>query len=248
MVEMKGIGKVLTGSCLAVVVLAGSAVAADQIAISYDVSLGGTRVMKASYSVNIEGSTYRSALEAKTSGVSKLFKKIRLNLSANGTLSADGVLPQRYDYFRKKNDKRKERNLSFASTGQLITAGTDYDAAIIKAVSKQVMDPLSMLLKLSRSEKPCNGKHRAFDGRDVFDVKLSGGGDGTRLTCNLVYTPIAGGDVEEGDTEPKTYQIVLARVEATKGYVPVQITGSMKGVGFDVSATGVSVNGAALNY
>jgi hypothetical protein len=241
-----------TNSIAALVVLAclGSATAraADTIVVDYDVSFGGTRIMKADYSVIIDGSAYQATLEAKTRGVSKMFSKMKMNLSAQGTIAGEAVTPLRYDYYRKKNDKKKQRNLTFAASGKLVTDGTDYDSAIIKAVERQVMDPLSMLLKLGRAEKPCSGKHRAFDGRDVFDVKLSGGGDGSRVTCTMIYTPVAGGEVEDGDTEPTTYQLTLARLKGSKGFVPIQITGVAKGVSFDVTATSVSENGTALAY
>jgi Protein of unknown function (DUF3108) len=239
----------LSAGLLAAAVAVSPAVAADKIAVSYDVSLGGSRIMKASYAVDIQEQAYTSVLEAKTTGVSKLFSKIKLNLTASGSVVEDSILPKRYDYSRKKNEKRKERNLSFEGSGQLITQGTDYDAGILKAIGKNVMDPLSMLLKLSRSESPCSGKHRAFDGRDVFDVKLSGGAtQGASVTCAMVYTPVAGGDVEEGDTEPKIYEITLLRLQNGKGFVPVRITGSTKGVGFEVNARSVSLNGAELSY
>jgi Protein of unknown function (DUF3108) len=225
------------------------ALADDRIAVSYDVSLGGSRIMKASYAVDIAGDSYRSELEAKTTGMSKLFSKIRLNLSASGSVADDGVVPQRYDYSRKKNDKFKERKLAFSQSGELMLQGQDYDATIVKALSKQVMDPLSMLLKLSRSDTPCKGKHRAFDGRDVFDVTLSGGSTaGETVTCAMVYKPVAGGDVEDGDTEPKAYEITLLRVGGGKGHVPLRITGSVNGVGFEVNARAVTVNGADLAF
>jgi Protein of unknown function (DUF3108) len=246
---MARLGIWLSAGLLGAAVAASPAVAADRIAVSYDVSLGGSRIMKASYAVDIQEQAYTSVLEAKTTGVSKLFSKIKLNLTASGSVTDDAVLPKRYDYFRKKNDKLKKRNLSFEGSGQLITQGTDYDAAILKAVGKTVMDPLSMLLKLSRSESPCSGKHRAFDGRDVFDIKLNGSAkQESGITCTMIYTPIAGGDVEDGDTEPQTYEITLLRLENGKGFVPVRITGSTKGVGFEVHARSVSLNGAELSY
>jgi opacity protein-like surface antigen len=227
---------------------ASSALAADVISVRYDVSLGGTRVMKADYSATVSDDSYTATLEAKTVGVSKMFSKIRLNLSANGSLTESGLTPASYSYSRKKNDKRKERNLTFTPSGSLEMEGADYDDGIRAALSAKVMDPLSMLLKLSRSDKPCSGKHRAFDGRDVFDVALSGGGGAGTLNCKMVYTPVAGSDVEDGKTEPTSYDISLAPLGNDKGYVPIRIAGSTKGVGFEVTAAGVSMNGSALSY
>jgi opacity protein-like surface antigen len=230
------------------VLMAGPALAADVISVRYDISLGGTRVMKADYSATMNVDSYSASLEAKTVGVSKMFSKIKLNLSANGSVTEAGLVPASYNYSRKKNDKRRERSLNFTPTGALITEGADYGEGIRSALSSKVMDPLSMLLKLGLSDKPCSGKHRAFDGRDVFDVSLSGGGKGGTLNCKMVYTPVAGSDVEDGKTDPTSYDITLAPLGQGKGYVPIRIAGSTKGVGFEVSAAEVAMNGSALNY
>ncbi len=223
--------------------------AADVISASFEVSLGGTRIMKADYSATLDAATYSADLSARTVGVSKMFAKIKLNMSANGNLIDEAVKPVAYAYSRKKNDKRKQRNLTFAPNGALVTAGADYDASIMAALNNKVMDPLSMLLKLGRSDKPCTGKHRAFDGRDVFDVALSGGGKaGSTQTCKMVYTPVAGNDVEDGDTDPTTYEITLAPYGNKGSYFPVRIAGTTKGVGFEVNASSVTVNGQPLAY
>jgi hypothetical protein len=195
----------------AVAMSASSAFAADQIAANYEISLGGARVMKATYNATLDEKSYTAVLDAKSVGMSKWLAKIKLSLSAQGKMIGASLVPASYNYARKKNDKRKERSLSFSPKGTLVTDGADYDASIKAALHDKVLDPLTMLLKLGRSDKPCVGKHRAFDGRDVFEIKLSNGGaDGGRITCKAVYTPLAGGDVEEGDTEPKNYEITLA--------------------------------------
>jgi Protein of unknown function (DUF3108) len=243
------VGMLRLGLIFAVAVIAAEAKAADVISASYDVSLGGTRVMKADYSATLDGDSYSADLSARTVGVSKMFSKIKLNMSANGSLTETGVKPVAYAYSRKKNDKRKERNLSFSPNGTLVTEEGDYDASIMAALNNKVMDPLSMLLKLGRSDQPCAGKHRAFDGRDVFDVTLSGTGKaGATLTCKMVYKPVAGNDVEDGDTEAKTYEITLAPLNGKDIYVPVRLSGSTSGVGFEASATSVTLNGTPLSY
>ncbi len=224
-------------------------IAAEVISANYEVSLGGTRIMKADYTATLDDDSYSANLSAKTVGVSKVFSKIRMNLSVKGSLSEAGLKPASYAYYRKKNDNKRERNLSFSSDGSLITDGADYGATITAALNNKVMDPLSMLLKLGRSTKPCSGKHRAFDGRDVFDVSLSGNGkSGGTLTCKLVYTPVAGNEVDEGDTSPQTYEITLVPYGDQGAHMPVKFSGSSKGIGFEASATSVSVNGTPLSY
>jgi Protein of unknown function (DUF3108) len=243
------IGKYAVGTVVSGFLLMGSALAADTVAVDYDVSLGGSRVMKANYSAQFDAETYAANLSAKTVGVSKVFSKIKLNLSASGRFTKDGLLPVRYGYFRKKNDKTKERNLQFNGDGSLRTDGAGYEQPILVAVKKSIMDPLSMLLKISRSSKPCSGKHRSFDGRDVFDISLTSvSADNGRLVCKLVYQPIAGGDVDDGETQPVTYNITLAPTNTAQTYVTVSVSGSTKGVPFSVDARSVSVNGAALSF
>ncbi len=229
--------------------LLGTALAADTVAVDYDVSLGGSRIMKASYAANFDGSNYDASFSAKTVGMSKVFSKIKLSLTAKGKMTDGGLQPVSYNYFRKKNDKTKERGLLFDQSGELVTDGAGYDAAVLASLKKSVMDPLSMLLKISRSDKPCSGKHRSFDGRDVFDLSLStvSSNDG-KLVCKLVYTPIAGGDVDDGDTEPQAYEVTLAPTTSAQSFITIRITGRTKGVPFDVSATSAAINGTGLAF
>jgi hypothetical protein len=233
----------------ALIFTATPALAADEVNASFDISFGGARIMKANYAATLTDSTYSAAFDAKTVGVSKLVSKIKLNLNASGKLNKADVTPTSYNYSRKKNDKRKERSLAFAPNGELVTTGADYDKSILKVMTSSVMDPLSMLLKLSRAKSPCSGKHRAFDGRDVFDITLSAAGKNeTSVTCKATYTPVAGDDVDDGNTAQQVYEITLVPMGKVDGYIPIRFAGKSKGVSFDVSATAVTVNGTALSF
>jgi Protein of unknown function (DUF3108) len=247
--EMAVLVKLASFAVFASVMSSVCAFAADTVSVDYDVSLGGSRIMKASYSAQFNDDTYETSFSAKTVGVSKVFSKIKLNLSANGRLTKNGLQPVQYAYQRKKNDKSKERNLQFNGDGSLKTEGAGYEAPILAAIKKNIMDPLSMLLKVSRSDQPCAGKHRSFDGRDVFDINLSPlSTENGRVVCKLVYKPVAGGDVEDGETDAVQYEITLAPTASAQNYVPIAITGRSKGVPFSVEATSVAVNGTALAY
>jgi hypothetical protein len=246
---MAGLGKYIFAAVVSGFAWGGVACAADVLSIDYDVSLGGSRIMKASYSATLNDETYSASLSAKTVGVSKMFSKIKLNLSAQGRVTNKGFLPASYNYFRKKNDKTKERALQFSADGSLKTDGAGYEDAIVAAAKKSAIDPLSMLLIISRSSKPCSGKHRAFDGRDVFDISLSSvGTTAGKLTCKLVYTPVAGGDVNDGETQPQIYEITLASTKTAQNYITIGIKGTTKGVPFSVDATSASLNGAAMSF
>jgi hypothetical protein len=234
---------------LAVLTTIGSVVQAqDTFSARYEISVGGARVMKASYGATIDENAYSAKLTVKSAGMSKWFSEISLDLATKGKVAQSALLPVIYNYTRVKNDKTRKRAAQFAATGEIITEGTKHDAAVKAALTPATLDPLTTLLRLARSENPCQGKHRSFDGRDVFDMKLSGAGsENGRITCKIVYTPVAGGDVEDGDTDSKTYEITLAPLGGGNGYIPVRITGTTKGVGLEIEAKSVEVNGKPLS-
>jgi hypothetical protein len=239
----------LAATALLIATLSTTAQAADTLSINYDVSLGGANVMRADYSATIDGAGYSSSLNAKSVGVTKLFSKYSLSISAKGTMANNTVIPVQYGYFRKKNKKTKERGISFTPEGNLNVDAATYGDGIVATVKKGVTDPLTMMLKLSRSAQPCKGKHRVFDGRDVYDIALSGEAAGKGIvSCTITYTPIAGSEYDEGDTEPTRYVLKLAPLGGKAGYVPIGMAGQSKGVAFSVDANSVTYNGAAVSY
>jgi hypothetical protein len=223
------------------------ALADDSYQIDYDVNVGGARIMKADLKVTIDSDDYNASLNARSVGMSKLVKKIKLNLDAKGEAEKPDLVPVSFNYERKKNDKTKRRKLTF-NQGKLVSQGTDFEPKVLAAIGDNTIDPLTMLLKLGRSSNPCSGKHRAFDGRDVFDVTFANAKKtGRQLDCTLIYTPIAGGDVEDGETDKVNYKISFVE-GGTAGYLPVRVSGSSTGISFDVTATEVSLNGSALTF
>lgn len=221
----------------------------DIVKARYEVTLGGTNVMKAEYNATLDGGQYQSKLTARSVGLTKLLSKYELSISAKGAVADADVRPASYNYARKKNKKLKERALTFGPDGNLDMQGADYGDAVYASLKDGVTDPLAMLLRLSRSGEPCKGKHRVFDGRDVFDISLSGAAkDKGSISCKLTYTPVAGGDVDDGDTDPQNYMVTLAPLGGAGGYIPVGISGRSKGVPFSVTATDVSYNGTPVDF
>lgn len=222
---------------------------AGTLDISYDVSLGGARIMAADFTADKRADQYTGRFHAKTTGVSKLFSKVRLELSVNGRVAGGKLAPLQYHHERSKNGKAKERAVAFTNKGKVVTEGQDYPGTLLPALDGTLTDPISGLLTLTVTSKPCNMKLRAFDGRDVFDISTKpAGGDGNRLVCSLTYTPVAGNDVDEGDTDAKTYELTLVKATGDFAYIPIMLTGSSKGVPFDVTATNVNIDGTAFSY
>lgn len=222
---------------------------AGSLDINYDINMGGARIMAADFQAVQDGGSYSGAFKAKTTGVSKLFSKVRLKLDVQGAVQDESLRPSAYSYERSKNGKSKTRDIRFTGKGKVQTDGQDYPTTLLPALDGVLTDPISGVLSLALTAKPCNVKLRGFDGRDVFDIstKPKSSGDG-RVVCTLTYTPVAGNDVDEGDTDSKSYELTLVKGAGDFPYIPVSLSGSSKGVPFDVTATSVSIDGSALNY
>lgn len=221
---------------------------AEKIEIRYEISVGGARVMKATYVSEIDLSAYNSRLSIKSSGMSKWLSDIKLDLSTKGSASGSELMPRAYNYKRVKNDKTRKRKVLFRKDGNIETEKTKFDATMKNAFSVKTLDPLTMLLTLGRSETPCKGQHRAFDGRDVFDVSFSAAQKtGEELVCNAVYTPVAGADFEDGEIEKIPYVITMRSLGNSYGFAPVKITGTSKGLPVAIEAKSIQINGKTLS-
>ena len=217
--------------------------------MTYEVNLGGAQIMAAEFRGQLEQGTYSGNFTAKTTGVSKLFSKVRLVLAAQGKRKGSTLLPTRFDYERKKNSKTKTRQLNFDATGKVVTDGQDYADTLLLPLASAVFDPISGLFGLTQTDKPCNSKRRIFDGSDIYDISTKpSGGTADKPVCALIYKPIAGDDVDDGDTESKTYEITFTRGTGDFPYIPVSLTGSSKGVPFDVTSKAVSIDGATIDF
>jgi hypothetical protein len=262
----------IQSSCATVLIAAGAALALPATAqagsvldIAYTVDVAGATVLNAQYRTEINANGFESALFGKTSGVSDMFAGYKMNLSATGRVTGGKFLPGIYANDRKKKGKKaKSTDITWSSAGEVAVAYKDepmpLPPAVAAALRKNSSDPLTAILKMANSQqdKPCSGKYRVYDGKDVFDLSLAfqknftlastGNGDG--LECRLTWTPVAGVAVDRGETDAESYALSLVPVKLSSGklmHVPMQIVGKNKGMTVTVSASSVTVDGQAVN-
>jgi Protein of unknown function (DUF3108) len=243
-----------------VVAVAAPALAGSTIEMRYAVEVAGAQVMKVSYSAAIAGSNFESELVAKTSGMSNVFSGYRMNWSAAGRYADGTFSPQSYENTRKKKSKKaKSTGITWESGGVAQATGAALPSAVSAALNGTSSDPLTAVLKIASSQgkKPCSGKFRVFDGRDVFDLSLSlkkkitlasaAGVPG--LECSLTSTPVAGRAVDDGETKPDAYGLTLAPIKSDglTLYIPVRITGKSKGLSVTVTASSITIDGADVS-
>lgn len=254
----KPLNHILAGS-LAAAALAFShpASAGDQIDLAYVVEMAGATVMKARYHADIGADSFATSLSGKSSGMTSYFSEYKMNLSATGRVDGAQFIPGVFENDRKKTGKKKRStDIVWQPDGTVtITRGSETEAPppkVAASLGNTASDPLTALLKMANSQKdkPCSGKFRVFDGKDVFDLSLAGRSGATSAhDCVLTWLPIAGADFDEGETDPESYGLRLAPLQLPAGkviHIPMQITGKSKGLKVTVSAAAVTLNGQAL--
>ena len=233
------------------------AFAGSQIELAYVVDVAGATVLKARYMADIGDASFETSLSGKSSGMTSYFSEYKLDLSATGRIEGAKFIPGVYENDRKKSGKKKRStDVVWQSDGSvMITRAGETEApppAVAAKLGNSASDPLTALLKLANSQqdKPCSGKFRVYDGKDVFDLTLaSRKGADSPMDCVLTWVPVAGASYEKGETDPESYGLRLAPLQLPTGnllHIPMQITGKSKGLKVTVSVAAVSVNGQAL--
>ncbi|MFO1035020.1 MAG: DUF3108 domain-containing protein [Hyphomicrobiales bacterium] len=236
---------------------AGSAVVAQ-----YKVEAANTTILRALYQANIDGNSFTSSLSGKTAGISNFLKGVRLEMSAAGQMTGDGFLPGNFQNMKKKKHKdARTTGINWAADGT-VKVITDKGAqplpdGVAKALGKPSADPLTAILNIATmsAAKPCTGKLRVYDGKDVYDLGLAlgaqvklGGGKADGFRCTITYTPIAGRSFDQGEKDVDSYQAVFVPVvlngASSPAYFPVQLVGKTMGVTYTVQAQSLTVDGA----
>jgi hypothetical protein len=232
--------------------------AADTIAISYVATTSGAPAFKASLEATFNGDTYSAIFNGKTTGVTNMLAKYKIGMSASGSAASGKLTPATFAKSTSKKKKDKFANVSFKAgdtTLETHDGPQTETAAVAAAVKAKAADPLTAILRFAIAQgagaKPCAGTQRFYDGRDVGDLSLSfvekmGG----VYHCKLIYTSVAGRNVENHDDAPVTYGLWLAPVTVTTSktplYMPARLTGQYSGLSINVVATAMSVNGAGV--
>lgn len=228
--------------------------AETRIAVRYEVNVRGVTVMKVNYSVNIEGTSYKSSVQAKTTGFADWFTDYKMSMGSAGSLAASEFQPASFTRERKKKGKWKGAKTEWLGGSPKIDeeAGGEDFADMAQAVNGATLDPLSLLLRQSfiAGDSPCQGEHRVYDGRDVYDVALSAG-DGAadgKLACRVRMSYVAGREVEIAkpkQAKPDNYDLTMRAVASAKLgrkiWIADKITGVASGQEFVAQATELSV-------
>lgn len=234
--------------------MTGTAFAKDaEVRIRYEVDIKGVTIMKVSFTAKLVGTSYTSDINVKTTGFANWLSDYKMAMGSSGSVSKSSFAPVSFTRERKKNGKWKGAKTEWLQGLPRINeegGGEDF-ASMAKAVDQATLDPLTLLLRqaFNVDGSPCKGTHRVYDGRDVFDVNMSGAGPKEgKIDCHIRLNYVAGREVEKAKPDaakPDEYDITLKEMDSAplgrKIWIPHRIKGAASGQTFVAKATDVDV-------
>ena len=212
---------------IAIAALAGALLAANPAAaadasarMTYDVYVGGVRMLEVTSGVSLAGDRYDVALSAHVVGIAATFSDWRSNVQSSGALDGARVRPARNVVERINGDDARTTTITFLGGGRMDV--DDRARARSRSASRPSRRnswsmPWIRSAAWSRSCRPCvsaaeacKGQVPVFDGRRLYRADLADGGTvtlqksdlgiygGSALRCTASLTPMVG-DFNFGD-------------------------------------------------
>jgi hypothetical protein len=238
-----------------------------KVETSYEVNVRGITVLDIKYTSEFSAAGYRSQASIETRGVVAIFSDYRMKMAASGALVDGQTSPAQYKSRSEKKDKAKAVEVNWSQGGvssSETVKNPETKAEIDAALATGVTDPLTAIFRIGTSPEgsPCQAVHRIFDGKEVFELRVSfarkavlgddfpGAYHGKAYECRATYVPVAGRyatKFRKRNEEPPTYKIWLAPIgEGVAGeprLIPVRATGRLDGMKFEAYANRVKVDG-----
>lgn len=245
--------------------LAGLAPVAAQAAgvqVSYNVDVGPLTVTVVKFRVDVAGDEARGKARIESAGMSRIFSEFGATAESETRLASAMPEPVSYRIVRDQSDKRKVTTVTWSGGAG---AAPSYDppqnnaerrARVDAALAGGVTDPVTAVLRMGTvGENPCPSQHMVFDGREVFELKLTDKGmgkldgdaawQGKVQHCEVRWTPIAG-RAKDRDVPGDSYDVAFAPVAKLENgrplWLPVEMSGRIKGVGFKGYVTKVKAD------
>ena len=229
---------------------AGPAAQAAGVTVSYNVDVGPMTVTEVKLSLDLAGDAVHAKARIRAAGVSRAFSEFGATAVAEARLGAAAPEPVSYRITRDQSDIRKVTTVNWqdgAPSYDPPPKDADRKARIDAAVAQGVIDPVTAVLRMGTvGESPCPSTHEVFDGREVFELALTDRGmgkledgksewQGKVRRCSVRWTPIAGRAKDKG-VPGDSYDVAFAPVaeldNGRKLWLPVEMSGKLKGLGF----------------
>ncbi|MDR6294620.1 MULTISPECIES: DUF3108 domain-containing protein [Inquilinus] len=196
------------------------ALAADaQARMTYDVYVGGLRMLEVESGLALGADRYDVDLSAHVVGIAAAFSDWRSNVRSSGAVDGPRVQPARNVVQRINGDSDKTTTITFLGGGKMdveIVPSTKpkREQAIPPQQLVHALDPMSGVVSILQAmhvgAAACTGQVPVFDGRRLYRADLADGGTvmldkaeqgmygGQAQRCTISLTPMVG-DFNFGD-------------------------------------------------
>lgn len=235
------------------------------VSVAYNIDVGPLTMTVVTYRLNLSEGAMRSDARIKSNGISRVFSEYSAKAEAEHQASKAAIAPVSFRLVRESDERKKETSLRWKDTGGIDYAPQEKKAErrarVDRALTQEVADPMTAVLRIGTSgETPCPSVQQIFDGRDVYELALTdkgagkmdgdGGYRGAVRNCVVNWTPIAGRAAEKNEPR-ESYDVSFAPIgELPSGrtlWLPVQLTGKLKGLPFNAYVTKLASEGEAGN-
>lgn len=221
----------------------------EELAVNYDVNLGGLTLGSGRMRVNLSETTYDAQIAIRTAGLADwLFNSTYDNTSRGARVDND-IFPSEYnsDFHGRRDDDFQLVEIGYdGTTPYLVSSDPSYGPRlerfpVTEEQRENSYDPLNAAMYLISGmpfseEAPCGDRIRVFDGRRRYDLVMEHVGyedirvrrgevwDGEVLVCQLNYEEVAGFKPQPEDDELPRPPMTLYIAELEEGYfVPVRV-------------------------
>lgn len=227
------------------------------VSVSYNIDVGPLTVTEVRLHIDVTGAEAHGKARIRTAGMSRVFSEFGATAEAETRLGEASPEPVSYRITRDQSDKRPVTTVTWnggAPAYDPPMKNSDRKAKLDEALAAGVVDPFTAVLRMGLAgDNPCDSTHQVFDGREVFELALTDKGAGESAgdtawkgpvqNCSVRWTPIAGRAKEKG-VPGDSYDVAFAPVaeleDGRKLWLPVDLSGKLKGLGFRGYVTKVS--------
>lgn len=230
--------------------LSSAAAQAAGVTVNYNVDIGPLTVTVVKLSLDLTGDEARARARIESSGVSRAFSEFGATAEAETRLGDAAPEPVVYKITRDQSDMRKVTTVTWnggAPSYDPPMKNAERRAKLDAALAGGVIDPVTAVLRMGTvGDSPCPSTHEVFDGREVFELALTDNGmgkldsedvdwQGEVQHCSVRWTPVAGRAKDRG-VPGDSYDVAFAPVaqldNGRKLWLPVEMSGKLKGLGF----------------
>ena len=251
----------------------GTAAAADNLKVRYDLYTRGIRAFALNYSADIDRNAFNASATLRPKGLASLFIDLKMDMTSSGAVTGKGARSDAFTMKVTEKGKKGRYTVHFdglqpVSTKRKPAVNGETEARIKSASAAGARDTLASIMDIAvtPAKNPCDASYRVYNGKEVFELALrkikddtfgkKDGGvyRGPAIVCSMTYSTLAGLSAKteaKYRKNPPVFRVWFAPVRSSAlgrdMNVLVAVTGKIKGKDFVAYANKATLSGKPLN-